>query len=202
MPIVAGRDIDELMTAFAQELRLRDSAVVELCVIGGAALGVLGLASRPTKDIDVVSLAETKGGIIQLVDARPLPASIVAAIAEISSQFGIEANWLNINIGPAGLVDWGLPDGFESRLVAKSYGELLIVHFAGRVDQMCFKTYAAADVAGRHLTDLMALAPSADEMDFAFRWVVEQDSSVAFRSQLEGLADYLEVWDVLDRVPR
>jgi hypothetical protein len=97
-------------------------------------------------------------------------------------------------------VDWGLPEGFETRLVTKPYGTALAVHFSGRLDQICFKTYAAADVAGRHLTDLTKLAPTRDEMDFAFRWVVTQDPSTGFRAQLEQLADYLEVRDVLNRI--
>jgi hypothetical protein len=85
-------------------------------------------------------------------------------------------------------------------LVAVEYGSSLRVHFAGRVDQICFKTYAAADVAGRHLTDLVALAPNEDEMEQAFRWAVSQDPSAGFRTQLAGLADYMGVRHVLDRI--
>jgi hypothetical protein len=47
---------------------------------------------------------------------------------------------------------------------------------------------------------LITLAPAPAEMDFAFRWVVSQDPSPGFRIQLEGLADYLGVRDVLDAV--
>lgn len=77
---------------------------------------------------------------------------------------------------------------------------MLAVHFAGRLDQICLKTYAAADLAGRHLTDLLALNPLRDELDFAFRWTMSQDASSAFLAQLAELADYLEVRDVLDRI--
>lgn len=197
---VAGREIDDLFSALSQELALRGTALTELCVIGGAALAMLGLVERPTKDIDVVALAESDAGTVRIRGANPLPTELAEAVAEVSKQMGVEAGWLNC--GPAGLVDWRLPDGFEARLVARDYGAFLRIHFASRLDQICFKSYAAADVAGRHLTDLLALAPSAAEMDFAFRWVVQQDPSSGFGVQLEGLADYMEVRDVFDRVTR
>jgi hypothetical protein len=198
--IVAGRDVDDLFAALSQDLGLKGVAMTELCVIGGAALAMLGLVERPTKDIDVVALAESSAGTVRIRSANPLPAELAEAVAEVSRQMGVEAGWLNC--GPSGLVDWGLPDGFEARLVVRDYGAFLRIHFASRLDQICFKTYAAADVAGRHLTDLLALAPSAAEMDFAFRWVVQQDPSSGFGTQLELLADYMEVRDVLDHIRR
>ena len=120
-------------------------------------------------------------------------APLAEAVAEVANQLGVDPHWLNS--GPARLMDWGLP---ESRLTSISYGATLRVHIASRLDQICFKTYAAADVAGRHLTDLISLSHTRDEMDFAFSWTLQQDSSMGFRSQLEQLADYLEVSDVLD----
>jgi hypothetical protein len=123
---------------------------------------------------------------------------LLAAASAVARQFGIEPDWLNS--GPADLIDHGLPPGFESRLVTREYGVGLRVHFAGRLDQICFKTYAAADTAGRHLTDLVALGPGIDEMEFAFSWVIGQDPSPASRGQLAEPADYLEVRDALDRV--
>ncbi|MBE0418246.1 MAG: hypothetical protein IBX63_10820, partial [Coriobacteriia bacterium] len=100
----------------------------------------------------------------------------------------------------ASLLDAGLPEGFEARLETQEYGTVLAVHFAGRLDQICLKTYAAADLAGRHLADLLALNPAPDEMDFAFRWTMRQDASGAFLLQLAALSDYLEVRDVFDRI--
>ncbi|MDZ4065222.1 MAG: DUF6036 family nucleotidyltransferase, partial [Coriobacteriia bacterium] len=199
MAVVAGRDVHELLAALGHELELRQESLTELVVIGGAALGVLGFVERPTKDIDVVALAESGTGVVRTFNARPLPAYLSAAVAEVAREMRVEEGWLNC--GPAQLCDWGLPSGIEDRLVARDYGPSLRVHFAGRLDQICFKTYAAADVSGRHLTDLVALGPSVDDMDFAFRWVVTQDPSAGFRTQLESLADHLEVRDVLDGIP-
>jgi hypothetical protein len=198
MSIVSGRDAGELFRALASELERAEATPVELCVIGGAALAVLGFVERPTRDIDVVALADSSSGALVLRKARPLPEAVIAAVTAVAIQFAIEPGWLNA--GPADLVDWGLPVGFEGRLVPVEYGRALRVHFAGRLDLICFKTYAAADVAGRHLTDLIALAGTEDEMDFAPRWAVTQDPSAGFRSQLAGLADYMGVRHVLDRI--
>ena len=158
------------------------------------------MIDRPTKDVDVVALIEHRSSGITIIKSRPLPALLSDAVARVADQFGIDAHWLND--GPADLIDAGLPAGFEGRLVSLEYGNRLRVHLAGRLDQVCFKTYAAADVAGRHLTDLLALAPSEQDMDFAFRWVMTQDPPQGFRIQLESLADYMEVRHVLDRIER
>jgi hypothetical protein len=121
------------------------------------------------------------------------------AAAAVTREFSIEDGWLNA--GPASLIDRGLPEGFESRLITRDFG-LLRVHLASRLDQICFKTYAAADVVGRHLTDLLALGATEAEMRFAFSWVLSQDPSAGFRVQLDELADHLEVRHVLDSFPR
>ncbi|MDP2232985.1 MAG: hypothetical protein Q8K89_05065 [Actinomycetota bacterium] len=198
MPNVAGRDIEELLSALGAELDSVASPHVGLCVIGGAALGALGLVDRPTKDIDVVASLEASAAGIRVQALSALPDAVAKAAAEVAEQFGIEGWW--INVGPSSLMDAGVPSGFESRLTAVAYGSTLTIYFASRVDQICFKTYAAADVGGRHVTDLVALLPTEQEMEFALRWVVRHDPSEGFRSQLRELADYLGVPCVLDRI--
>lgn len=198
MPNVAGRDIEELLSALGAELDSVASPHVGLCVIGGAALAALGLVDRPTKDIDVVASLEVSDAGLQVHALSALPDAVAKAAAEVAQQFGIERWW--INIGPSSLMDAGLPFGFESRLVPVTYGSTLTIYFTSRVDQICFKTYAAADVGGRHATDLVALVPTEQEMEFALRWVVRHDPSEGFRSQLRELSEYLEVLHVLDRI--
>jgi hypothetical protein len=57
------------------------------------------------------------------------------------------------------------------------------LHFAGNL--VCLKLYAAADhwptEPNRHLEDLRALAPSADELRDALGWATTHDSSDGFR---------------------
>ncbi|MHB9002780.1 MAG: DUF6036 family nucleotidyltransferase [Coriobacteriia bacterium] len=198
MPDVAGRAIEELLAALGAELESAASPHVGLCVIGGAALGMLGLVDRPTKDIDVVALLEESEVGLQIHALDALPDAVARAASEVAEQFGIGTWW--INVGPSSLVDAGLPHGFESRLTHVKYGSTLTVYFASRVDQICLKTYAAADVGGRHATDLVALSPTEQEMEFALRWVVRHDPSEDFRSQLRELAEYLGVLHVLERI--
>lgn len=95
MATVAGRDADELFRALAIELDRADAQATELCVIGGSALSLLGLVIRPTKDIDVVALAASKGPVIRVYKADPLPEHLLEAAWAVARQFGIETDWLN-----------------------------------------------------------------------------------------------------------
>jgi hypothetical protein len=198
MALVADRDRDELLSALGAELHRRGSARIELCVIGGAALQAIGLVTRPTKDIDVVAMLQSERAGLRVVKACPLPDVVAAAAQAVAQEFMIDSSWLNA--GPADLLDHGLPDGFESRLIGRNYGPDLTVHFASRLDQVCFKTYAAADLAGRHLTDLVALSATEDEILLALRWVARQDPSEGFHAQLLELLAYLGMGDVYDRL--
>lgn len=195
MATVADRDLDTLFRALDAELRRLGAAPVELCVIGGFALIAAGLAARPTKDVDVVAIATRDDEGLSLAKPRPLPGRVAEAVAAVAAQFGLEGGWLNT--GPADLVDHGLPAGFEGRLVSRGYGDVLTVHFAGRLDQICFKTFAAADSAGRHLTDLLELAPAHDELRFAALWIADQDTLDGFRARLNELLAYMGVPDVV-----
>ncbi len=63
------------------------------------------------------------------------------------------------------LLKWGLPEAFMSRVVTRSYGTALLVHFASRYDQIHFKLFAMADQGGgRHEADLRALSPTRGEL--------------------------------------
>jgi hypothetical protein len=72
-----------------------------------------------------------------------------------------------------------------SRVVTRSYGTTLIVHFASRFDQIHFKLFALVDQGGgRHESDLRALGPTRDELVAAARWSMTQDPSPGYRSVL------------------
>jgi hypothetical protein len=196
---IAGRDLDEIFRALASDLQRRDAPIAEICVIGGSALNMLGLIDRPTRDVDVLGLAESDPCLgLRIRTSKPLPESLREAAASVAEQLLLEGDWLNC--GPTDLLDAGLPAGFEGRLVPRRYGDRLVVHLASGPDLICFKTYASADIGGRHLADLIALVPTEAEMERAFRWTIDQDPSEGFRTQLRGLADYLGVRHVLDRL--
>ena len=169
---------DRLFAALGEQLAAQ-GASIELVVIGGAGLLAIGLISRPTRDVDIVALLQAG----QLHDPRPLPEPLIAARDRVARDFGLPTGWLNV--GPASLLDFGLPDGFVERLEIRSYGPALRVHFASRFDQIHFKLYAMADgTAGKHEADLRDLNPSRDELIAAARWTQTHDPSEPFREEL------------------
>lgn len=180
----------KLLGALSEQLRTL-GASYELVVIGGAALAALGLVRRPTRDVDVVAL-RAEGAISP---ADPFPEPLVEAVKRVASDFGLGEGWLNP--GPtADLVRLGLPEGFEARMITRSYGPPLTVHFAGRLDQIHLKLYAMVDQGvGRHEDDLKALDPSSEELLAAARWARTHDPSEGFRGELMKVIAYLGVQD-------
>src|SRR5713101_9436449 len=92
----------------------------EVLVVGGSSLLLLGVITRPTADLDVVGLAD--GGIYR--NADPLPDPLAGAVADVGLALGLAPNWLNA--GPASLMDFGLPVGFEERVTIRRYGSLAV----------------------------------------------------------------------------
>ena len=189
---ITPEQAEELLAALNEQLGTR-GARYEIVVIGGAALGVLGLVRRPTRDVDVVALHDG----LALVPADPLPEALQEAVRRVAADFGLAETWLNAE--PADLARWGLPDGFEERMVSRGYGPALTVHYAARLDQIHFKLFAMADQGvGRHEDDLRALGPSPEELLAAARWTRTHDPSEGFRQQLLAVLRYLGIPDADD----
>ncbi len=183
--------IEDAFSLLDATLEARAAAAVEMVVIGGAAMNLLGYVARPTKDVDVLALGDddTPSGSILLVKHTPLPAPFSQAAASVALALGLDEDWLNA--GPADLNDQGLPTGFEHRLVRRFTGRRLTVLLPSREDLICFKVYAAADTGvGRHTEDLRALAPTCDELLKGARWARTQDPSEGFREMLQALLKY------------
>ncbi len=147
----------------------------EAVAIGGGSLLLLGLVSRTTKDLDVVAMIRED----ELVSASPLPIHFLEAIEETGHALELGKEW--VNIGPASLFDGGLPQGFTSRMETQVFGGLTL-HLASRLDQICFKLYAAVDQGpkSKHFADLTLLNPQRDELIFARDWCTKHDSSAGF----------------------
>lgn len=134
-----------------------------------------------------------------LVSAEPLPEALLGAARIVAGDFGLPEDWLNA--GPSALVDFGLPEGFAERSSHRDYGDALQVLFASRLDQIDLKLYAVVDQgAGRHLTDLQALAPTEAELLQAARWTRTHDQSEGYREVLLEVLDHFGVTDGHDRV--
>jgi hypothetical protein len=186
---ITGETLDVLLNALGDQLGALGSHI-EIVVIGGSALTALGLVRRATRDVDLLAIAVN--GELRL--AEPLPEPLLSARAGVARDFGLDENWLNA--GPTDLITWGLPHGFMTRVVTRQYGPALVVHFAGRIDQIHFKLFALVDQGGgRHETDLRALDPTAAELTAAARWSVTQDPSPGYKAVLGEALRYLGVDD-------
>lgn len=151
-----------------------------VAVIGGGALLLLDLVTRPTRDLDLVALVEDT----QLVRASPLPRALAEGAGAVARDVGLPEGW--INGGPTALLDAGLPEGFLERAARRQFGALELL-VASRYDQVHLKLYAAVDQgpASKHAQDLVRLAPDRHELDAAAAWCRRQDPSAAFAGQLQ-----------------
>ena len=169
--------LEEALATLGEVLATRGQRF-EVVAIGGGSLLLLGVIRRPTKDLDVLALLGSSG----LARADPLPDALREAAADVASSMGLAEDWLNP--GPSSLFDHGLPEGFLDRMTARDFGGL-VVHLAGRADQICFKFYAAVDQGPRskHVQDLQRLNPSPDDLKQAARWARTHDPSHGFRQE-------------------
>jgi hypothetical protein len=136
----------------------------EAVVIGGAALDLLGVISRPTKDCDIL--------------CPVIPAEIVAAshafATDIREQGGVlQQDWLNN--GPASLSHHLLPN-WEQRTQPLFSGRSMQLRCLERSDFLCAKLFALCD-RGIDLGDCIALAPTSSELATVLPWLERQDAN-------------------------
>ena len=176
------------------ELLAADRERLSIVVIGGAAMNLLGIVERATKDVDILAIGNStpsSGGLPLSEPPTPLPQPLLNAIQTVARDMNLETTWLNA--GPALQWKQGLPPGLETRIDWRSYGGGLDVGVVARVDLISFKLYAAADQTSPesvHFQDLLALRPTAQELANAAAWVREQDTSPEFHSVVERVVDH------------
>jgi len=178
-------DLQRAFKLLAGRLDLAETKPVRLVICGGSALIATGLRQRTTKDVDIVALMNSSA---HLVSPDPLPEFLLVAAEQVARDLGLFDNWLNNgpSSGEGGLYQMGLPEGIAERLTAEEYGSRLTVYFIGRLDQIHFKLYAAADQRdGTHLNDLRALKPTDVELETAARWAMTHDLSDGFKTVLK-----------------
>ena len=157
-------DIEKILKALSSQLK-RIGKRIEIIVCGGSALSIIGLVKRVTKDIDVLAIVEKTNGHFKIVRAN-FPVWLEEAIEKVARDFDLPPNWMNP--GPTSMVDLGLPEGLENRLIEKNYGNNLTVYYISRFDQIHFKLYASVDRGGyHHIDDLLKLNPTDEEIEAA-----------------------------------
>ena len=195
-------NLNEALELLGTMLARQNSKHYALVVCGGSALITMGLVSRTTKDVDVVAMQDEYCNILPISEIPPELQEIAVAVAE---QLQLPDDWLNAGPGPIinkDLPHMGLPEGFSGRLTQFSYGSRLTVSFISRLDQVFFKTFAAADKGGPsyHLDDLLKLKPTAQELLDAAQWAMIQDPSPAFRATLKQMFTSTGFPDVSDKL--
>jgi len=180
---------EEPLAALGQLLEERGLRY-ELYAVGGGALQLLGLITRPTRDIDIIGKVEGQ----RILPMVTLPTSLARAIEDTARVFRISPQW--VNTGPQSLLDLGLPDGAIGRAHRRQWGGL-VLNIADRRDQIFFKLYAAADQGPRskHFDDLRRLEPTPEELRDAAAWARTHDPSEGFGVELGAALRDLGVTD-------
>lgn len=197
---ISHDNIDQALSLLAGRLDLAQTDPVRLVICGGSALIAMSLRRRTTRDMDVVALLSAAQ---EPISPDPLPDFLLRAADQVARDLGLFEGWLNNgpSRGEGGLFQMGLPEGFVGRLTEKKYGPRLAIYFIGRLDQIHFKLYAAADQRdGTHLNDLKALHPTAAELEAAARWAMTHDVSEGFKMVLKELLTQLGHESVAERV--
>lgn len=181
----------ELALQRVGELLTAQGRAYSIAVIGGAAVNLLGHVRRATADVDILAFADQDGVALRRPDT-PLPEPLVQAARVVAGDLGLDPNWLNS--GPALQWQTGLPPGLEGRIEWRVYSGLR-VGLVGRYDLIFFKLYAAVDDIGPgsvHFQDLVALRPTASELEEAARWVRSQDPSDAVSDALTKVIAHVD----------
>jgi len=197
---LAYEQFEEAFRLLNGRLALAGAPQFRLVVCGGTALLATGLATRVTRDVDIVALADSNGN---LIDPAPLPEPLVAAAKEVRGDLGLPENWLNNgpSSGDGGLYRLGLPLGFAGRLNWISFGENLRVGFISRFDQIHFKLYAAVDqFGGYHADDLHTLIPTDEELLAAVSWTRTHDPSEGYLNSLKGFLREFDYEHLIRRI--
>lgn len=148
---------------FLCERTLRFEAVI----IGGAAMQLLGLTSRVTKDCDVL--------------IPTIPQELAEAAREFARTHELRSEWLNN--GPESLIR-DLPEGWQDLTVELYRGNNLILHTLGRLDLIRSKLFAFVD-RGIDLEDLLQIKPSYEELERVAKWLKERDANPDWPTYVE-----------------
>lgn len=117
-------EVGQIERALTQvgDLLLASGETCAVAILGGAALNLLGIVERTTRDVHVLALGIPSSEPVNL--GRPedqLPAPLLRAVEIVGRDFGLEMDWMNT--GPALQWKQGLPPGLATRVQWKLYGE-------------------------------------------------------------------------------
>ncbi len=158
---------------------LSRSLQLEAVVVGGAALALLGVTERQTRDVDILH---------PLVSAEVVLAARDFAVHLRTQGVELADDWLNN--GPLQLAEV-LPEGWRLRVRPAFEGAALRLSVLGRADLLKSKLFALCD-RGTDLADCIALAPVAHELDEATPWLVQQDANPLWPDHVRATLAHLQ----------
>lgn len=165
-------NIELAITQFDQYL-ITKGLTFECSIIGGAALSVLKVTNRFTRDVDC------------LIENIPEEIKTSAInFAKENPQLNLAKDWLNN--GPSQLLK-NLPDGWQSRLQLAFNGTNLKLTTLGRSDLLKTKLFAYCDRNDPDYADLLKLKPTREELSESIAWVKLQDANPGWPDNVEKL---------------
>jgi len=169
-------DVNKIITKFDKFL-VEQEYTFSGVVIGGAALIIMDISLRATKDIDFLD-PELEKEFLELANT----------FREKYPKLNLQEDW--INNGPITLRR-DLPFNWENRLVEIFKGEALILRTLGQADLLKSKLFAYCD-RDIDLQDCIDLSPSNDELDEALEWLTERDGNPLWPERVKAQIDYLK----------
>jgi hypothetical protein len=149
---------------------------LQATVIGGAALQLLGIIERPTKDCEV---------LVPELSTEILAAADDFAVSASGGQ--LAPGWLNN--GPASLVR-SLPAAWSTRLQSLYVGAALELRTLAREDLLRSKLFALID-RNIDLLDCVALRPTRTELQALLPWLCDQDANADWPRYVRVVLDQL-----------
>lgn len=165
-PVFNPSEIIPLFDNYLSERQLAFSAIA----IGGAALSILGVVSRSTRDVDLLE--------------PMIPEPVAAAARSFAAKHALSADWFNS--GPTSLLQH-LPPNWRARVQLLYAGKSLHLSTLGRIDLIRSKLWAMCDRM-RDVEDLVALKPDDQEVELAVAWVKPLDLNPNWPHHVETMA--------------
>jgi len=161
-------DLKSALKFLDQELTLKGEARA-LVACGGGVLSVMGVISRQTRDLDIIT--------------PELDAVLLGCAERVAAQLGLDPEWLNN--GPSGFVR-DLEKGWELRTETIFSGKCLIVQALGRRDFIATKLQGLCDRDEFDLEDILALKPTREEIESLKPWLLLRDISEFWPKRVES----------------
>lgn len=160
----------DVITHFDQFLKKHELSF-EAIIIGGAALIIMDVITRATRDVDFLD--------------PEIPQEIKKASVDFAKKYPeyslAPESWLNN--GPITLIR-DLPKGWRNDLQVIFKGSALTLFTLGRLDLLRSKLYACAD-RDIDYQDCLALSPTKEELLQCKEWVLKGDANPLWPKRVE-----------------